>query len=176
MLGRCTQSLLPQSLLDHERVRAQLNYALNLMNSAMADGSGLPPFNPPGPAAHTAATAAAEPAAMPGSYGGMPMGYVPAGGAQQAAAAQAAHAAAAAAAMPGRDASLRELVQRYAEENGVDFVPRPGRTHEGMQVYSFGGVSCVVDVGQQVVRANINSVWATVSLQMLLAAAKRGGS
>ena len=32
------------------------------------------------------------------------------------------------------DLTLRDLVQQFAEESGVTFVPRFGRTHDGLQV------------------------------------------
>jgi tuftelin-interacting protein 11 len=41
-------------------------------------------------------------------------------------------------------ASLRELVARFAADAGLDFTPRPGRSHMGLPVYSFGGVSVVL--------------------------------
>jgi hypothetical protein len=91
----------------------QLSAALNMMNSAV-DG-GPPPSSwtaPPPP------QPAAAPAAAGGAYGG----------------------GAAAAVQPplphfdASDLTLRQLVEAYAEEAGVTFMPKPGRTYEGMQV------------------------------------------
>lgn len=41
-----------------------------------------------------------------------------------------------------------QLVEQYGEEAGVAFLPKPGRTHAGLQVYAFGLVSCTVDNAQ----------------------------
>ena len=41
--------------------------------------------------------------------------------------------------------SLREAVEAFAQANDLTFMPKPGRQHEGLQVYSFGSVSVVVD-------------------------------
>jgi hypothetical protein len=53
-------------------------------------------------------------------------------------------AAPAAAALPmhydASDLTLRQLVEQYAEEAGVTFLPKPGRTYEGLQVRR--GVAC----------------------------------
>ena len=67
--------------------------------------------------------------------------------------------------------------------------PRLGIAHSGvlvfgsrhwtvvksMQVYGFGGVSCVVDTVAGVVRAQLDGRWAPVSLEALLAAARLRG-
>jgi tuftelin-interacting protein 11 len=58
----------------------------------------------------------------------------------------------------------------FAEEQGVEFVPRPGRMHEGQPVYSFGGISCVLDIGHQLVHALIRERWTPVSLEGMLQA------
>lgn len=156
----------PQDLLDHPRVRAGFSQALNMMNSA-ADGQPLPY-----PAAATAAGAAAgagaagaaasipswrrevEPdaaAAAGGGYGGRQQPQPPS-------------TSAAAAAEP----SFRELVGQYAQEQGLEFLPRAGRLHDGLPVYSFGGVSCVVDAARGVIRAQLKARgWVPVSLEGL---------
>lgn len=64
---------------------------------------------------------------------------------------------------------MPQLVEQYAEETGVAFLPKPGRTHEGLQMYGFGLVSCVVDNAQSLVKAQLGDQgWATVSLEQLL--------
>lgn len=156
--------MLPQSLLDHERIRAQLTYALNLINMAGVDGTGLPPFNPPG-----SATAAAT-AWQAGGYGpsggvmgpaaGMPMGYAPSASTAPSAGA------------PSRHMSLKELVQYFAEEHGLSFMPKHGRVHEGLPMYSFGSVTCVLDLNQGILRAFLHGSWTPVSLEQLLLAAQ----
>ncbi|PRW56706.1 septin and tuftelin-interacting 1-like protein 1 [Chlorella sorokiniana] len=136
------KSLFPQDLLDQERIRAQLSAALNMMNSSVDGG--------PPPSSWTAPQP--PPAA---GYGAAP-------------------AAPAAAPVPHYDASdltLRQLVEQFAEEAGVAFLPKPGRTHEGLQMYGFGLVSCVVDNANSTVKAQLggSTGWATVSLEQLLA-------
>lgn len=64
--------------------------------------------------------------------------------------------------------TLRDMVQRFAEEHNVSFMPKPGRMHEGLQVYSFGGVSVVLDNAQNTVRIQNGSVWKPASLERLL--------
>lgn len=68
-----------------------------------------------------------------------------------------------------------QLVEQYAEEAGVAFLPKPGRTVEGLQVYGFGLVSCTIDNAQSVLRAQMgaDAGWATVSLEQLLAEHQR---
>ena len=61
-----------------------------------------------------------------------------------------------------------QLVEQYAEEAGVEFRPKPGRMHEGLQVYAFGLVSCVIDNAQSALRAQLGGAWATASLEQLL--------
>ena len=88
---------------DHERVRAQLTAALNAMNGA-ADA-------PPG--------APAPPYAPYGDYGPTGAAYAePSPGTGAAAAAE---------------PSLRQLVEQYAADAGVAFLPKAGRRHEGLQ-------------------------------------------
>lgn len=101
----------------------------------------------------------------PGAYGGAP-GEAPSYAA----------AAAAAAAASTRELTLRDLVVRFAEEQGVEFQPKPGRMHEGLQVYGFGPISVVLDNVGGVIRAQIGSRWAPVALEQLLqlAVARRG--
>ena len=94
---------------DHERVRAQLTAALNAMNGA-ADASGAAPG------------AAAPPYAAYGDYGPAGAAYVePSPGTGAAAAAE---------------PSLRQLVEQYAADAGVAFLPKAGRRHEGLQARS----------------------------------------
>lgn len=92
-------------------------------------------------------------------------------------AAAAAAVAAAAAAASSRDLTIRELVMQFAEEHGIEFQPKVGRMHEGLQVYGFGHVSVILDNINGMVRAQLpGSRWAPVSLDQLmqLAAARAG--
>jgi tuftelin-interacting protein 11 len=133
------------------RLRSAFNAALNLMNCA-ADGAPLPAAAAAAPAAATTPAAAPEePAAAGGGAAGGRWG--------------------------GPEPTLRDLVARYADEAGYEFLPKPGRFHDGLQVYSFGGVSCVLEAATSTVRAVLPGAgdrWAPVSLERLAAeAAKR---
>jgi tuftelin-interacting protein 11 len=143
-----------EDLLAHERVRRQINMALDAMNRATTgDGNLGPSPAEQAHAAHTAAKAAKE--------------------------AERRRVAEAEAERRGRknddfdaDMSLREAVEAFAEANDLAFMPKPGRTHEGLQVYSFGKVSVVVDSAGEMLRASIGDRWAPVSLDQLLEAHK----
>jgi tuftelin-interacting protein 11 len=146
----------PDALLADGRVRAQLAAGLDAMNAAV-EGAPLP-------AAPQAPAAAAPPPAADGRdvlnerYG-------------------AAHAPAARpAALPAREASLRELIAEFAAEAGVAFAPRPGRARDGLPVYAFGRVSCVVDAAAGLVRAQLGGGgdgWRVAPLEEVLAEHKR---
>jgi hypothetical protein len=66
------------------------------------------------------------------------------------------------------DLSLRDLVQRFAEEHSITFLPKFGRFHDGLQVYMFGRISCVLDNTSSMIRAQLRDRWAPVSLETLL--------
>jgi len=67
---------------------------------------------------------------------------------------------------------LKDLVAQFAEESGVEFLPKLGRMHEGLQVYHFGLVSCAVDTAHETIFAQMNpkdpASWRVVSLDELL--------
>ena len=71
----------------------------------------------------------------------------------------------------GGGLSLRELLERFAEEQDVPFLPKPGRTHAGMQVYGFGRVSVVIDAAREALlaqRADGDRGWVPASIEQLL--------
>ena len=79
----------------------------------------------------------------------------------------------------GGGLSLRELVESFAEQNDVTFMPKPGRTHAGMQVYSFGGVSVVIDAAREEMlaqRLDGDRGWIPASIEQLreMHAARKG--
>jgi tuftelin-interacting protein 11 len=75
------------------------------------------------------------------------------------------------------DRPLRELVEQFAAEVQVDFLPKMRRLHEGLQVYSFGLVSCTVDSARQSILAQMGGSdrksWIPVSMEQLLNEHKR---
>eukprot|EP00899_Mesostigma_viride_P003224 jgi/Mesvir1/12902/Mv05927-RA.1 len=155
------KSLLAPDLQAHERVRQHLTAALDMMNAAIA-GVAIP--TPPAPAMMGAMP--------PGGYymghgshhpgmgfmdGAMPMPVPPTQPP-----------------MPVNDAhvsggeSLRELLEQFAGANDVLLMPKPGRSYQGLQVYSFGDVSVVVDTPNQLLRAQVGDSWQPVSMGALL--------
>lgn len=66
------------------------------------------------------------------------------------------------------DTSMRALVEQFAIDNNVTLVPKVGRSHMGLQVYSFGHVSIVMDNANSSLLAQRGSSWVPVSLEGLL--------
>ncbi|KAJ9505867.1 hypothetical protein QJQ45_027951 [Haematococcus lacustris] len=148
----------PPSVMALERVRAHFTEALDMMNQAVdgragfsGSGAGLGPGVSDGPSAAFTSRWAND-----GSAAGV-------AAASQAPAAAAAHAAM----MFGHEPTLKEMVQHYAEQHSIQFLPRPGRVQDGMQVYAFGSTSVVLDNTQNVIRALLRDRWAPVSLETL---------
>lgn len=64
--------------------------------------------------------------------------------------------------------TLKEVVETFAEQNDVQFLPKIGRTHEGFQVYGFGSTNVCMDNAQQRLYAQTGDRWVAVSLEQLL--------
>ena len=93
--------------MDHERVRHQFNVALDSMNSSVEGGPAAAASRwTDSTASGYPPPAAAPPPPLPSST------Y----------------------AIPASELTLRDLVQQFAEEHGVAFVPKFGRFHDGLQV------------------------------------------
>ncbi|EPS61679.1 hypothetical protein M569_13115, partial [Genlisea aurea] len=45
--------------------------------------------------------------------------------------------------------SLKEVIDLHAQQMGVAFKPKPGRTWDGQQIYGFGNISIVIDAANQ---------------------------
>jgi len=149
------KSMFPNDLLDNEKIKGHMNSALDAMNAAL-DGKQLPPIWTHPPPTHGP-------------------GPGPGGGGED-------HTAA----YDGRshkhtrhahevELSIKDIVEQYAADIGVEFVPKGGgRTmHDGLQVYSFGGVGCVVDPGVGLIKAHRGSEWVAVSLEDLVDMAEK---
>ncbi|KAJ0013193.1 hypothetical protein Pint_20898 [Pistacia integerrima] len=148
------KALLPQELLANENIRTQLNLGLDMMSQA-ADGMKVVQ---PGLRENLSYLRVLEQRQFE---------------AQQKAAAQAQQAAAAAAShMDGTDAqremTLKEVVEAYAQQHELLFKPKPGRTHNGQQIYGFGNISIYVDSLNQMVYAQKDEGWTAVTLDTLL--------
>ncbi|GAB2233506.1 hypothetical protein Drorol1_Dr00002729 [Drosera rotundifolia] len=64
--------------------------------------------------------------------------------------------------------SLKEVVEAYAQHNGLLFKPKPGRSYKGHQLYGFGSISIIIDTLNQKVFALSGEEWSLVSLEQLL--------
>ncbi|XP_078436550.1 GC-rich sequence DNA-binding factor-like protein with Tuftelin interacting domain-containing protein [Wolffia australiana] len=64
--------------------------------------------------------------------------------------------------------SLKEHIEAFAVEHGLMFVPRVGRSYNGLPVYAFGSVSMAIDALNQVLFAQRPDGWRPVSLHQLL--------
>ncbi|KAL2544893.1 Septin and tuftelin-interacting protein 1-like protein 2 [Forsythia ovata] len=68
----------------------------------------------------------------------------------------------------GLEMSLKEVIEIHAQQNGLLFKPKPGRTQDGHQIYGFGNISIIVDSINQKVFAQTEDKWSLVSLEQLL--------
>ncbi|XP_024545504.1 septin and tuftelin-interacting protein 1 homolog 1 [Selaginella moellendorffii] len=138
------KSVLPAELLANDRVRWQLNGALEMMNQAVE---------------------------------GAPLVMRDAEQWQQQFVEKKFAAVAVAVAEAEAEMSLKEVVESFAQEKDVQFLPKPGRLHQGLQVYGFGSVSIAVDNHKQAVLAQAGQKWTSVSLEQLLEIhhARKGG-
>ena len=149
------KSLFSEDLLAHERVRAQINVALDMMNQAAAgDGVSAPPVaadeaRRAAKAARGAARAEAKsqkaPSRVPPAEREMDDDELCA------------------------SMTLREAVEAFAVSRDVRFAPKPGREGPaGLRVWSFGAISVTIDAAKQMLRARVDGRWAPVSLDQLL--------
>lgn len=143
------KSLFPQDLVDHERIRAQFNSALNSMNHAV-DGRAVPAWQQ----AHMEAQPQAAPA-QPATYSA----YAASGAAQMSGQYMAA----------AEDLTLRQLVESYAADNDIQLLPKAGQLEEGLQVYAFDKVSIIMDNVKGIIKARVADHWVSVSLEELMA-------
>jgi hypothetical protein len=49
--------------------------------------------------------------------------------------------------------TYRDVVEMFAQENGVEFVPKLGRAYRGQPLYTLDGITCYLDRGVMYVRA-----------------------
>ena len=63
--------------------------------------------------------------------------------------------------------SLKDLVEGYAAEVGLGFVPK-GRDNDGRQIYLFGKVSVTLDSTKELINAALGGVWEPVTLRRLV--------
>ncbi|KAK6926215.1 GCF, C-terminal [Dillenia turbinata] len=145
------KGLLPPDLLANERIRYQLNVGLDMMNQAV-EGTGVVQ---PGLRENISYLRVQEQRQFE---------------AQQKAAAHAQQQASAMGGMDGLGAemNLKEVIEAHAQQHELLFKPKPGRMHNGHQIYGFGNISIYMDSFKQKVFAQTEEGWSLVSLEQLL--------
>nr|GMD00954.1 septin and tuftelin-interacting protein 1 homolog 1-like [Ipomoea batatas] len=68
----------------------------------------------------------------------------------------------------GSELSLKAIIEAHAQQNGLLFKPKPGRIHDGYQIYGFGSLSIIMDSLNEKVFAQIEDKWSPMCLEMLL--------
>ncbi|RYQ88049.1 hypothetical protein Ahy_B09g095491 isoform D [Arachis hypogaea] len=138
------KELIPEELLANESIRFQINRGLDMMSQAV---DGMEVFQPglkeqrQYEAQQKAATYAQQQAAA--ALGGANADGV-------------------------HDLSLKEVIEAHAQHHGLLFKIKPGRMHNGYQIYGFGNVSIIIDSLHQKVYAQHEETWSLESLQGLL--------
>ncbi|OIV93329.1 hypothetical protein TanjilG_23265 [Lupinus angustifolius] len=153
------KELIPKELLANESIRYQLNCGLDMMNQAV---EGMQVVQP-GLKENISYLRVLEQRQFE---------------AQQKAAANAQHQAAASlgsavnvdgvASMQSHELTLKEVIEAHAQQHGLLFKLKPGRMHNGHQIYGFGNISIVIDSLNQKVYAQNEDSWSLESLQGLL--------
>ncbi|CAJ2664750.1 unnamed protein product [Trifolium pratense] len=64
--------------------------------------------------------------------------------------------------------SVKEIIEAYARDHGLLFKLKPGRMHNGHQIYGFGNVSIIIDSLNQKVYAQDEERWSSETLGRLL--------
>ncbi|KAK6936488.1 Tuftelin interacting protein, N-terminal domain [Dillenia turbinata] len=152
------KGLLPPDLLANERIRYQLNVGLDMMNQAV-EGTGVVQ---PGLRENLSYLRVQEQRQFE---------------AQQKAAAYAQQQASAMGGIDGLGAemNLKEVIEAHAQQHELLFKPKPGRMHNGHQIYGFGNISIYIDSFKQKVFAQTEEGWSLVSLEQLLEMQKNAG-
>nr|GMC99242.1 septin and tuftelin-interacting protein 1 homolog 1-like [Ipomoea batatas] len=68
----------------------------------------------------------------------------------------------------GSELSLKAIIEAHAQQNGLLFKPKPGRIHDGYQIYGFGSLSIIMDSLNEKVFAQIEDKWSPMCLELLL--------
>ncbi|KAJ6790749.1 septin and tuftelin-interacting protein 1-like protein 1 [Iris pallida] len=149
------RALFPQELLANERIRMLLTAGLDMMNQAV---EGMEVVQP-GARENVSYLRVTEKRQFE---------------AQQAAAYASIYRHSAS--VPGNGVGLgntsemrfKELIEAYALEQGLAFVPRVGKLYKDLPVYGFGNVNVCVDSVKQLLFAQGPQGWGAVSLKQLL--------
>lgn len=144
------KELIPEELHANESIRYQLNCGLDMMNRAV---EGMEVVQP-GLKENISYLRVLEQRQFEAQ--------------QKAAAAQANLGGTAHMDSSGNEMSLKDVIEAHAQQHGLLFRPKPGRMHNGHQIYGFGNVSIIVDSLNQKVYAQTEESWSLVSLERLL--------
>lgn len=148
------KELIPKDLLANESIRYQLNCGLDMMNQAV---EGMEVVQP-GLKEKMSYLRVREQRQFEKA----------AAYAQQQAAASLGGAVNADGVAGGHELSLKEVIESYAQQHGLLFKLKPGRMHNGHQIYGFGNVSIIIDSLNQKVYAQTEETWSLESLERLL--------
>ncbi|KAJ1697089.1 hypothetical protein LUZ63_005601 [Rhynchospora breviuscula] len=134
------KNLFPAELLANERIRVLMSTGLDMMNRAVDGNEVLQPSTTES-ASYLRATERKQAEAMlqAGTSTSIP------------------------------DLSFKETIQAYASEQGIPFMPRVGKFHNGYQVYDFGTVGIYMDSSKRLLYAQAkDGIWSAVSLTQLM--------
>ena len=66
------------------------------------------------------------------------------------------------------DMSVKKVIEAHTQQHSLLFTPKPGRRHNGHQIYAFGNLSVIIDALNQKVYSQTEEGWSLVSLQDLV--------
>ncbi|GAU17318.1 hypothetical protein TSUD_110350 [Trifolium subterraneum] len=134
------KELIPKELLANKRIRDMLNCGLDMMNQA-AEGMEVVQFKPK-------ISYIRVPEQRKFETHQKAAAYISADGANE--------------------MSVKEIIEAYARDHGLLFKLKPGRMHDGHQIYGFGNVSIIIDSLNQKVYALNEETWSLETLGRLL--------
>uniref|UniRef100_A0A0D6QRZ5 G-patch domain-containing protein n=1 Tax=Araucaria cunninghamii TaxID=56994 RepID=A0A0D6QRZ5_ARACU len=155
------KGLLPPELLANERIRSQLNVGLEMMNQAVEGMT----VEQPGARENVSYLRVTEQRQFEALQ---QQQAAPAAYAQQQTVTSLGSGIHMNNAMGAPQLSLKEVIEAYAQEHDIQFLPKVGRMHDGLQVYGFGTVSVCLDSVKQQVFAQSGDRWVVASLEQLV--------
>ncbi|GLJ45206.1 hypothetical protein SUGI_0951530 [Cryptomeria japonica] len=154
------KGLFRPELLANERIRSQLNVALEMMNQAVEGMT----VEQPGARENVSYLRVTEQR----QFEALQQQQAAAAYAQQQASTSLGSGIHLNNSMGAPQLSLKEVIETYAQEHDIQFFPKVGRTHDGLQVYGFGSVSIYLDSAKQQVLAQSGDRWVIASLEQLV--------